>query len=72
MAACRFSEAGLSCCIPNRTLHILFVKMMSFNFTIKRISRAIYFSMHIDKEENPAGDRVVITMNGKFLLYKTW
>ena len=33
---------------------------------------AIDFSMQIDKEENPDGDRVVITMNGKFLPYKTW
>ena len=36
------------------------------------IMSAIDFSMHIDKEENPAGDRVVITMNGKFLPYKAW
>lgn len=36
------------------------------------IMSAIDFSMHIDKEENPVGDRVVITMNGKFLPYKSW
>lgn len=36
------------------------------------IMSAIDFSMHIDKEENPAGDRVKITMNGKFLPYKSW
>ena len=36
------------------------------------IMSAIDFSMKIDKEENPAGDRVVITMNGKFLPYKSW
>lgn len=36
------------------------------------IMSAIDFSMDIDKEENPAGDRVVITMNGKFLPYKSW
>ena len=36
------------------------------------IMSAIDFSMHIDKEENPAGDRVIITMNGKFLPYKSW
>jgi cyanate lyase len=36
------------------------------------IMSAIDFSMHINKEENPAGDRVVITMNGKFLPYKSW
>ncbi len=36
------------------------------------IMSAIDFSMHIDKEENPVGDRVIITMNGKFLPYKSW
>lgn len=36
------------------------------------IMSAIDFSMHIDKEENPKGDRVVITMNGKFLKYTSW
>lgn len=36
------------------------------------IMSAIDFSMHIDKEENPVGDRVVVTMNGKFLPYKSW
>lgn len=36
------------------------------------IMSAIDFSLDIDKEENPNGDRVVITMNGKFLPYKSW
>lgn len=36
------------------------------------IMSAIDFSMNIDKEENPAGDRVVVTLNGKFLPYKSW
>ncbi len=36
------------------------------------IMSAIDYSMTVDKEENPAGDRVVITMNGKFLPYKAW
>ena len=36
------------------------------------IMSAIDFTMHIDKEENPMGDRVVIKMNGKFLPYKAW
>lgn len=36
------------------------------------IMSAIDFSMDIEKEENPAGDRVKITMNGKFLPYKSW
>lgn len=36
------------------------------------IMSAIDFTMDIDKEENPAGDRVVVSMNGKFLPYKAW
>ena len=36
------------------------------------IMSAIDFSMDIDKEENPNGDRVVITLNGKFLRYCSW
>ena len=36
------------------------------------IMSAIDFSMTVGKEENPAGDRVVVTMNGKFLPYRSW
>ena len=36
------------------------------------IMSAIDFTMDIEKEENPKGDRVVITLNGKFLPYKAW
>jgi len=36
------------------------------------IMSAIDFTMDIQKEENPAGDRVVIVLNGKFLPYKSW
>lgn len=36
------------------------------------IMSAIDFSIDINKEENPNGDRVVIVLNGKFLPYKTW
>lgn len=36
------------------------------------IMSAIDFTMDIDKEENPKGDRVVVTLNGKFLPYKSW
>ncbi len=36
------------------------------------IMSAIDFSMYIDREENPAGDRVNIRMSGKFLPYKRW
>ncbi|BAU49221.1 cyanate hydratase [Sulfurifustis variabilis] len=36
------------------------------------IMSAIDFSMTIDKQPDPKGDRVVITMNGKFLPYKVF
>jgi cyanate lyase len=36
------------------------------------IMSAIDFSLTVDKEEDPKGDRVVITMNGKFLPYRKW
>jgi len=36
------------------------------------IMSAIDFSMDIEKVEDPKGDRVKITMNGKFLPYKKW
>ncbi|WP_417698388.1 cyanase [Psychromonas sp.] len=36
------------------------------------IMSAIDFTMSVDKEENPKGDRVVVTMNGKFLPYNAW
>ena len=36
------------------------------------IMSAIDFTMDIDKEEDPKGDRVVVTLNGKFLPYKAW
>ena len=36
------------------------------------IMSAIDFTMNIQKEADPKGDRVVVTMNGKFLPYKKW
>jgi cyanate lyase len=36
------------------------------------IMSAIDFELDIQKKADPKGDRVVITMNGKFLPYKKW
>jgi cyanate lyase len=36
------------------------------------IMSAIDFTMDVEKEENPNGDRVKIVMSGKFLSYKKW
>lgn len=36
------------------------------------IMSAIDFTMEIDKQKDPEGDRVVVKLNGKFLPYKSW
>lgn len=36
------------------------------------IMSAIDFTVNVDQEEDPKGDRVKITMSGKFLPYKKW
>jgi len=36
------------------------------------IMSAIDFNMQIEREPNPAGDRVKISMSGKFLPYKRY
>lgn len=36
------------------------------------IMSAIDFTMGVEKEKDPKGDRVKIIMNGKFLSYKKW
>jgi len=36
------------------------------------IMSAIDFTLKVDREEDPKGDRVRITMSGKFLPYKKW
>ncbi|MGY0489035.1 cyanase [Streptomyces sp. WG-D5] len=36
------------------------------------IMSAIDFSMDVARREDPKGDRVVVTLDGKFLPYRTW
>lgn len=36
------------------------------------IMSAIDFSMDVEKQEDPKGDRVILILNGKFLPYKSW
>lgn len=36
------------------------------------IMSAIDFSLDVEKQIDPKGDRVVVTLNGKFLPYKSW
>jgi len=36
------------------------------------IMSAIDFELHIEKKPDPKGDRVVVTLDGKFLPYRKW
>jgi len=36
------------------------------------IMSAIDFTMDVEKKEDPSGDRVIVTLDGKFLPYKKW
>ncbi len=36
------------------------------------IMSAIDFELSVERKEDPKGDRVVVTMNGKFLPYRKW
>ena len=36
------------------------------------IMSAIDFELSIDRQEDPKGDRVVVTMNGKYLPFRKW
>jgi cyanate lyase len=36
------------------------------------IMSAVDFTMDVQKQTDPKGDRVVLTMNGKYLSYKKW
>ena len=36
------------------------------------IMSAIDFSMNIERQPDPKGDRVLVTLSGKFLPYKSW
>lgn len=36
------------------------------------IMSAVDFTLDVERQEDPKGDRVVVTMSGKFLPYKRW
>lgn len=36
------------------------------------IMSAIDFTLNVEKQEDPKGDRVLVTLSGKFLPYKSW
>ena len=77
-----FPSKGLGAIVPTDPLIYRFYEIMQvYGMPIKEIIHekfgdgimsAIDFTLDIDKVEDPKGDRVKITMNGKFLAYKKW
>ena len=74
-----YRGASLSMPPTDPTIYRFYELILVYGETIKAlihekfgdgIMSAIDFSMDMDKENNPQGDRVVITLNGKFLPYK--
>jgi cyanate lyase len=79
-ALAEFPNKGLGPVVPTdpliyRVYEIMQVYGMPMKAVIHEkfgdgIMSAIDFSLHVDKEPDPKGDRVRITMSGKFLPYK--
>jgi cyanate lyase len=77
-----FPSKGLGPVVPTDPLIYRFYEIMQvYGLPIKSvihekfgdgIMSAIDFTLSIDKEADPKGDRVVVTMNGKFLPYRKW
>ena len=77
-----YPSKGLGPVVPTDPLIYRFYEIMQvYGYPIKEIIQekfgdgimsAIDFSLDIDKVEDPKGDRVKVTMNGKFLAYKKW
>ena len=75
-------KGSLSTAVPSDPLIYRLYEVISvYGLTIKEliheefgdgIMSAIDFSMDIQRENNPAGDRVNIMLSGKFLPYKTF
>lgn len=73
---------GLGPLVPTDPLIYRFYEIMQvYGFPLKEIIQekfgdgimsAIDFTMDVEKESDPKGDRVKITMSGKFLPYKKW
>lgn len=79
-ALTQFPNKGLGPVVPTDPLIYRFYEIMQvYGMPMKAvihekfgdgIMSAIDFSLHIDKEADPKGDRVRVTMSGKFLPYK--
>jgi cyanate lyase len=77
-----FPTKGLGAIVPTDPLIYRFYEIMQvYGMPMKDVIQekfgdgimsAIDFTLDIEKVEDPKGDRVKVTMNGKFLPYKKW
>ena len=77
-----YPTKGLGPIVPTDPVIYRFYEIMQvYGMPIKEIIQekfgdgimsAIDFTLDIEKEEDPKGDRVKLIMNGKFLAYKKW
>ena len=77
-----FPTKGLGPVVPTDPLIYRFYEIMQvYGMPLKAVIQekfgdgimsAIDFTLDVDKEEDPKGDRVKLTMSGKFLPYKKW
>ena len=81
-ALTEFPVKGLGAVVPTDPLLYRFYEILQvYGIPIKAVIQekfgdgimsAVDLTMHIEKEEDPGGDRVRIVMSGKFLPYKKW
>jgi len=77
-----FPNKGLGPVVPTDPLiYRLYEIMQVYGYPFKAvvhekfgdgIMSAIDFTMDVEKEKDPKGDRIKVTMSGKFLPYKIW
>jgi cyanate lyase len=82
LALTQYPVKGLGPIVPTDPLIYRFYEIMQvYGMPMKEvihekfgdgIMSAIDFTLDIEKEEDPKGDRVKVTMSGKFLPYKKW
>jgi cyanate lyase len=82
LALTQYPVKGLGPIVPTDPLIYRFYEIMQiYGMPMKEvihekfgdgIMSAINFTLDIEKEEDPKGDRVKVTMSGKFLPYKKW
>jgi cyanate lyase len=81
-ALTEFPTKGLGPIVPTDPLVYRFYEIMQvYGMPLKSVIQekfgdgimsAIDFTLHVEKEEDPKGDRVKLTMSGKFLPYRKW